>query len=515
VWWRLGAPLLILAVGVAAYTSSFAGQFLIDDFPCIPNNPNLRTLWPLSTMLRVPSELPLAGRPIPTLTFALNYAAGGVAVWGYHLVNLLLHLATALTLFGLIRRTLAASSPRLRDAASASWLALSTVLIWTVHPLLTSSVTYLIQRTELIMSLCLVLTLYAARRSVESAHRARWEAVAITACAVGMASKEVMVVAPVLVALSDRLFLVRSWRVIWSQRRRLYLGLAATWVVLAMLVAGNPRPQTAGFGVAGVTSWDYLRTQSGVVWHYVRLAIWPHPLVIDYADWPLARSWESWLVPGLALAGLVVLTVTAYRRESKWACVGAWFFLILAPSSSVVPVATELVAEHRMYLPLVSLVLVGVVGGWRTLSQLVPALATRRAIATLAVVAAVSLLGTSTWARNVDYHDEVRMLRDCLAKRPANARAQYNLGIALAERGRQEEAKAAFRRTLKLKPTWAAAHNNLGVLLEQEGQLQEAIASYQAALRLDPAGIIPANNLRAALAKPQGAQAHSASESAR
>ena len=105
--------------------------------------------------------------------------------------------------------------------------------------------------------------------------------------------------------LYDRVFLAPSFRELWRRRGVLYVGLAATWLMLAGLVVLTTREMT-GLGMQEITPWDYLKTEAGVLVHYLRLCFWPHPLLIDYFDWPVARSWKDGLVPGvvvLVLAG--------------------------------------------------------------------------------------------------------------------------------------------------------------------------------------------------------------------
>ena len=131
---------------------------------------------------------------------------------GFHAVNLLIHLLAALVLFGVVRRTLLTSSLKEQFGGAASGLAMAVALIWAVHPLLTESVTYLTQRTESLMGLFFLLTLYCAIRGASSGHPWRWYAVAIAACALGMGAKEVMATAPIVVLLYDRCFLSGSFR---------------------------------------------------------------------------------------------------------------------------------------------------------------------------------------------------------------------------------------------------------------------------------------------------------------
>src|SRR2546425_5886487 len=154
----LRAVVLIAAVTSAAYASSFAGMFVFDDGPAIADNPHIHHLWPLSTAMAAPPDSTVSGRPIVSLTLALNYALTP-DLWGYHAVNLAIHVLAALTPFGIVRRTLATGVRHVSDT-SLTPLALCIALLWAVHPLQTGAVTYVVQRAESLMGLFSLLTLY-------------------------------------------------------------------------------------------------------------------------------------------------------------------------------------------------------------------------------------------------------------------------------------------------------------------------------------------------------------------
>jgi tetratricopeptide (TPR) repeat protein len=335
------------------------------------------------------------------------------------------------------------------------------------------------------MGLWYLLTLYGfIRGSTQAGKGGGWYLVSGAACLLGMATKEVMVSAPLVVLLYDRTFVAGTFREAWRRRRGYYLGLAATWLLLAALLAeGAGRGGTAGFG-AGVTGWHYGLTQCRAVVHYLWLVVWPHPLVFDYGTGTVGSLGQVW-PEALILLGLVGATVWALWRKPVWGFLGASFFAILAPSSSVVPVATQTIAEHRMYLPLAIPVALIVLGLHR--------LAGRGSL----VICGLLALGGSwlTVQRNHDYGTAERLWADTVVKFPANGRAHHELGKALFDQGRAGEALPYFQASIRLQPGVPEPHYNCGLALAALGRPAESMEEYRAALRLQPAYADAHNNL--------------------
>lgn len=477
--WLAGGGLVLAAF--AAYHNSLGGPFVFDDVPAIVENPSIRRLWPLGPVLApaLDGGVTVSGRPLVNLSLALNYALGGEAVRGYHLVNLLIHALAGLALFGVVRRTWGRFRP-----AEALPAAFCVALLWLLHPLQTAAVTYVVQRAESLVALCYLLTLYGFIRMAEKPESRLWATISIVACLAGMATKEVMATAPLLVLLYDRTFVAGTFKEAWRRRWSYYLGLAGTWLLLAWLVAGTAgRGGTAGFGTA-VGSWAYLLTQCQAVVHYLKLAVWPDPLVFDYGTATVRRLGDVW-PQALLLVALAAGTVWALVRRPVWGFAGAWLFLILAPSSSLVPVASQTMAEHRMYLPLAALVTLGVAGllaRWG-----------RRGVVVCGGLAVV--FAGLTVRRNTDYRSEVGLWTDTVAKQPANGRAHNNLGKAAFAAGRPAEALVHYAEAIRLQPTVPEPYYNLGLALARLERPAEAVARYEQALRLQPAYPEAHNNL--------------------
>jgi len=563
-WLPTAAGAVIALAACVAYATSISAPFVFDDGPSIVGNLTIRHLWPLGPVFSPPAQASVCGRPLVNLSLALNYALGGLDVRGYHAANLLIHILAGITLFGIVRRTLGLKSGKrkaesghakseigkregeiekrkaeignrkLESDSEPTLFAFAVALIWTVHPLLTESVTCVVQRTESLMGLFYFVTIYCFLRGAESSAgeigkrkaesgteesggvspmRGAWFGLAVAACLLGMATKEVMATAPAVVFLYDRTFISGSFRDAWRRRRGLYLGLAATWIVLLVLLVGSGanRGGTSGFGT-GVSAWSYALTQCEAIVWYLRLAAWPHPLVLDYGSRLATGLGEAW-PQALLIGALLAATLVALRRKPALGFLGAWFFVILAPSSSVIPLASQTMAEHRMYLPLAAVVALATAILWRICGRPWIFLGLTLGLAGFACAATVR--------RNEAYSTEVGIWSDTVASWPGNPRAESDLGLALCkvgridegivhckraleidpafidahnnlafaylQQGRMEEAAGELRAILAKHPDFVEAHANLGLILSRTGHLPEAVSEYEAALRLQPA----------------------------
>ena len=309
----------------------------------------------------------------------------------------------------------------------------------------------------------------------------RWNAAAIAACALGMGVKEVIATVPVVVLLYDRAFLAGSFREAFRRRGALYLGLAATWAVFGAMMLLYKGSGAAGFGISMVTPWQYALTQPGVILHYLRLSFWPLPLCLDYS-WPFATAFSQVALEVIALAALLAATAWAVVRRPMAGFLGAWFFLILAPTSSFMPIK-DACFEHRMYLSLAAVVAGAVIAGYAFIRRLTRHTAPAAVVLALAVAAA---LGCATFRRNADYRTEISIWEDTTRKRPENSRAWSNLGEAYVNASRYVDAIRACDKALDLEPNFPPAYQIRGLAYAGAGRLSEAIRDYDQAIALKP-----------------------------
>lgn len=472
---------ILTGVGALAYSDSFRGPFVFDDLLSIPQNPSILRLADLWRVLSPPDAgVTVSGRPVLNLTFALNAAAGGRAVWGYHAVNLAIHLLAGLTLFGLARRTIERWRPEVAGRG-ARLLALAISLLWTLHPLQTESVTYVVQRAESLMGLFYLQTLYCFLQAVETRKRV-WYLFSWLACFLGAATKEVMVSAPLVVFLYDFTFVSSSAGAAWRRRKGYYAALAGTWIILGLLVIGTSnRGGTAGFEVP-ISLGRYWLAELVAIVRYLRLALWPHPLIFDYyVQWVDLRHAAPY---GLVVFVLLAATVYSLKRAPAAGFLGLWFFAILAPTS-LVPGIRQTMAEHRMYLALAPLIVLFIMTAYRRAGQWVIR-------AALAVSFAFGIL---TFQRNLDYRTSIALWSATVEKLPSNPCAHDNLSAAYFSAGDYLAARREAEISLHLEGDVSSAHCNLANALLSLGDTAGAIAQYATAIHLNPGDTVSHFNL--------------------
>ena len=505
--WILGLGTLL------AYLGTMHAPLVFDDESSIATNVSIRSLTPLGGVLSPSEDAGVGGRPFLNLTYALNYAWGGANVEGYHVVNTLIHILASLALLALLRRVLASQAlpESLRRARHP--LAFATSALWAWHPVQTQAVTYLSQRAESLMGLFYLLVLLAYFKGVDAPTRARragWQCVAVLACLLGVGSKELIVTAPLTVFLLEAVLVQGSFSKALRARWPLLLMLCATWVPLGLLMR-ELHHRGVGFE-QGISPIRYLVVESQALTRYLERAFLPYPLVFDYGWYSPVALRDAWpdIVLLLALGGALVGIA---RSRPPLALLGSLFFLLLAPTSSIVPIASQPMAESRLYLPLAPLMLLLALG--------THALLRARALPLLLALALV--FAFLAFERNRDYASVRGLWEDTVANCPGNARAhtnlarelrrspadlpaairEYRLALALQPSASQthmdlgdallalpearSEALRELRTAASLSPRSAPAHYNLGAALLQDSPFrEEARAELEWALRLDP-----------------------------
>jgi protein O-mannosyl-transferase len=492
--WRQAAwdAMLVLLVGVI-HANGVYGAFVFDDLGAIVNNASIRDPYDWLQILFGATFTTVVDRPVLNASLAINYAWGGTDPFGYHVVNILIHAINAVLVARLARVLFTAegSPDWLRDRAEP-WGAFAGAL-WGLHPLTTAAVVYVVQRAEMLMALFFLTALLLLERSTRSSRSALWRGASIAAFVMCLATKEVAVAFPPLALAFDRWFLARDWRAVWKRRGGYHMGtfcLAFLYAVRTLFFS-NGREGTAGID-APMPAGEYLTTQFVAVTDYLWLTVCP---VGQAADWGLETitdplHWGPRLAILLALARY---TAWGTWRRQRWAFAGWWFFFVLGPTSSVIPVATQVAAEHRMYLALVAPVVLAVVG-----LRLAAARWSARLVIGGACVA-LTILGVLTIQRNALYASPLALWIDCANHRPENPRAITCVVVELRNNRRYEEAlvwtekalaipsvKATTSRRLSSSLAYPVWLNERGWLYWQLGRTELALADFGAALAADP-----------------------------
>lgn len=478
--------LLTVLGGVLAYANSIHGVFLLDDASSIAGNPTIRHLVALGDIFSTRAHVTVQSRPILNLSLALNYAISGTEVWSYHCVNIFVHILSGLFLFGIALRVLKRiASEFLLTDNEVLWLSFLIALLWTVHPLQTEAVTYVIQRAESLMGFFFLGTFYCFLRAVEKeTDSALWLSLSVVFSFLGMATKEVMVSAPLLVLFLDRSFISGNLKQALTKRTHYYLGLVLSWGVLVLLVirSGGNRGGTIGFGT-GVPWMQYGKTQCEAIIRYLKLSLWPNPLVFEYGTFT-SNELSQWLPWALVLVPLLIASVWAYIYKPKLGFLGAWFFCILSPTS-LVPGTSQMIVEHRMYLPLAAVMALLVWICYLLWKKYLKQHMVFQFLVIFLMLISISF-GALTYMRNAVYQSPLGMWQDTVAKKPLNALAHTMLAEEYVAQANDSEALKEYMLAININPSLYLAQEEVALLYLRHNQDTQALVHIQEALRLFP-----------------------------
>jgi len=484
--WRI---LVLWLVVFAAYSNSFRTGMVFDNAKIIVEDPRIHEASWANVRLVAGGEYwpnhSSSGlyRPLTTLSYMFNWAVlgNGSDPEGYHWINLLLHCSNVALVYALSVMILGSLTQ-----------AMTMTLLWAVHPLLTESVTNIVGRADLLATLGVLagLLCYARFLSTDGRRRFVWLAAMIGAQMVGLLSKESAMVLPGILLIYDL-----TWPERATIRKRIsayvaLLALAGVFFIvrqrlqLHMVVNFLENPLiAASFWTARLTA---IKVVGALLWKFV----FPYRLSADYSyaaiplfgwrldDWEDAKAIISLLI----CIGAILLFWKIRRSHGPLFFFAGIFFVALLPTSNIVILIGSIMAERFMYLPSVGLVGCVVYASLRLVPRSDRILLALASLATL-------LLAVRTYARNIDWQDDISLWNSAVNAYPENARARYNLGTAmLMTRGPVPEAIVELETAASLAPDhfWEA-HYNLGNIYVRIGQrLPDAIREYQATLRIRP-----------------------------
>jgi tetratricopeptide (TPR) repeat protein len=484
------AHLLILtALALAVYSGSFSVPFHFDDKLNIVDNPRIKDIanfWP-----------PTGMRWFGYLTVGLNYQVNGLDPYGYHAVNLAVHILTAFLAYWLILLT--SRTPYWTASGRGQevrWplIALMTALIFVSHPVQTQAVTYLVQRFASLAALLylLSLTLYVKARLLPfegkdkpAALQALLYALALAAALLALLTKENAVTLPAVIVLYELCFFPEPGRRRSIVKTIILLAPVLLALLIAFLFMTGDEAVASLRATTDISRSDYLLTQFPVVATYIRLLLLPLGQSIDY-DIPVRSSFFdpavllsfAFLVLLLGAAIFLFLRSRTTRGPARLTAFGIlWFFITLSVESSIIPLP-DVIFEHRLYLPSVGFfiaVLFPVVAGGERLLRDRPR--TKRVLASCLVLL-ICLSAAAAFMRNRVWSSELGLWEDAVAKHPASYRAHTMLGGLYKREGRREDAKRSFLRSLAIRPSYSEARVNLGSIYAEEGRLDEAMREF-------------------------------------
>jgi len=426
-------------------------------------------------------------RPVVSYTFAVNYLIGGLEPFGYHLFNALIHLANSFLVYALIYKTLRLPASTYRE--DAHWIAFLGTIFFSLHPIQTGAVSYVSQRAEILASFFYLLGLLFFIKALLdiSLRRHMFYAAGIICFLLGLGSKEIIITLPFTLSVYWFYFL-RGLPDKKNQAVR--IGFLVFPVLFAIVYRINSLKDNTrvGFGL-DFSPYEYLLTQFRVITKYIRLLILPVHQNFDY-DIAISKGFfnpPSTFLSFMFLFVLIAAAVFLYRKWKIGSFAILWFFIILLPTSSIIPII-DVIFEHRVYLASLGFFLLFSLGLYHAFKLMnVPQKIKSYGVIFTAVVLILSLT-YSTTKRNMVWISRISFWEDVVRKSPLKARGYINLGSAYEEEGLTDFAAAAYSIATSLsnnigKPNSMLA---LALLYARTGKTKEALSEMESAMKLSP-----------------------------
>ncbi|MFT5369250.1 MAG: hypothetical protein ACI8V2_004225 [Candidatus Latescibacterota bacterium] len=488
--WMRKPILWVLVVPLLVYANSLGNGFSFDDHAIVEDNSSVLTL-DIGHIFSVPywPNREHAGlyRPLTTLSLALNYAVHGFDPFGYHVVNVLLHVLNTLLVYLLTKHLFRVP------------LGLFVALFFALHPVQTEAVNGIVGRAEVLSAFwVLVACLLYVRSGVNTGQGLNGlYGVSLVASFLAMCSKENAACLVGLLVVYDWVWIHRGR---WSHgvlgflktglpRYVPYVGLIGLFLFVRTQVVGavflpvppaefdNPLPH-----LEGLSRWLTLLAATGI---YLRLLVFPLWLMPDYSygEIPVVTSafdplaWGPFFVM-VGLGGVVVMWL--FRRRFLSGVLGALFFMVaFAPVSNFVVVIGTILGERLLYLPMVGMALfVGAVASRFYVGE-------HRPYLVVGLVVLLGALGVRTGVRNADWKNDVTLFLAAIDDGNRSAKVYYNLGVGYRKQGQYQEALKAFEQLAELKADDAGSWNYLGIVYAEQERYAEAAEAYARAVALD------------------------------
>jgi tetratricopeptide (TPR) repeat protein len=507
---KLLAFILLAGISVLAYANSIDNSFHFDDIPGIVRNPALRDWKNIPAYFTNPSTFGLGRtrewRPVLQISYALNYSIAALNPSVFRAFNFLFHLGTAFLIFLIVNEIGKSSPPKtpLEDRLPIYTSALFAAALFAVHTANTEAVDYIWARSSVLATFFYLGAFYFMLRGpFRSGHGKQlpWHVAGLLSFALGMGTKATAVTLPAALVLYEILFLNPAFRnplnLFLEEPRRLkkYIPVMAVFLAyLALRTLLLPRMFTSVVAAKQVSSPSYLLTQFRAWIHYLRLFIWPQPLIVDFPGFGWSHSlWDLRVLLSLGLIMAILVLAWSVRKAlpliSFFTC---WFFIALLPEASFIPLANAVVG-YRAYLAYAGLAVVGAmvilqasIWIWRCLGRPDEIGGSRfwLAYGSVAVVVLMALT-SATIVRNRDWRDEMTLWTDVMKKDPSNPRAYMMLGAQFLDQGNYETAQEMFNSAIRLEPGNSHAYILRGYLNSRVKRNEEALSDFAMAIKLD------------------------------
>ena len=444
--------------------------------------------------------------PLTWLSLMLDFELYGLDAGGYHLTNLLLHIANVLLLFFVIKLM-----------TGGLWRSGFVAALFALHPLHVESVAWVAERKDVLSTLFWMLTMWAYFHYAQRPTVKRYLLI-ILPFVLGLMAK------PMLVTLPFVLLLLDYWPLGRFQVGQSAGALEAT--AQGLIKSGQPMPSALSLvwekiplfalvavssvvtflaekGAGGLVHSDTLpisiRVANGLVSYvkYMGKMIWPHNLAIFYPHPGYSLPIWKPTGAGLLLLCISILVVRGARRYPYLVVGWLWYIGTLVPVIGFVQVGFQAMADRFTYIPLIGLYIIIVWG----VPEIMPRWPHRNLyLATLSTTVLLCLMAL-TWNQAQYWKNGISLFEHTLEVTSNNWLCNYNLGTALDKEGRTDDAIKHYQEALRIKPDYAEAHNNLGIALDKKGRIDDAISHYQEALRIEPDNAEAHNNLGIDLAR--------------
>lgn len=475
---------LLIAGGLLIYSNTYSCSWHFDDMSYIVNNPTIRTL---ADMPSIWNRLSAPGRTVVLYTFALNYHFGKTDVFGYHVVNNMIHIITAVLVYWMSAQLF--KTPRiqyLNMAKHRNMLSLFAALIFLSHPIQTQAVTYICQRFASLATLFYVASVcFYLKGRLSTKGVTAWFILCSLAALLGMFSKQITLTLPVSIILVEWLFFSTADPRKGRINLRLMIPLLAFLLIIPALYSFNARgilsishASSGSFPGDRVDVYSYPLTQLRVIPTYIKLLFFPVGQNLIH-EFPTSKSFWEWKTAG-GFIFIVAILAGAYKLRKKMTLLSFgifWFFLTLSVESGVIPIR-HVIFEHRVYLPSVGFSIFLVYAAYAVFKN-----QTRMMVALSVFVLTLSCL---TYQRNKVWLNEFTLWADVKRKSPNEMRAYLNTGIAYTQREEYGKAMKEFDKALELSPRSVMVFNNKGLVYTKQHLFDEAIMEFNKALAVSP-----------------------------